>query len=93
MPPVAIGDTMRGWAIGKIIASKSKIFPVGSLATGFPGWVELVVAKEGDLEKVDYLPENGKLTDAMGVLGMIDNSSLTAQPITSSNFHEQVSLA
>ncbi len=84
---------MRGWAVGKIIASKSKIFPVGSLATGFPGWVELVVAKEGDLEKVDYLPENGNLTDAMGVLGTLEFSLRAIQCINSTDSLDQESPA
>ncbi len=60
---------MRGFAIGSVKASKSKKYPVGSLAAGTVGWTELAVVKEKDLEKVE-VPRNGKVTDAMGVLGL-----------------------
>ena len=59
---------MRGSVIGKILASKSKAFPVGSYAEGIVGWTELAIANEKDLKKID-IPKNGRLTDAMGVLG------------------------
>ena len=59
---------MRGAAIGVIKASKSDAFPVGSYATGTVGWTELAVVKVKQLEKVD-IPKNGKVTDALGVLG------------------------
>ena len=59
---------MRGQAIGRVKASKSKAFPVGSYAQGTTGWAELVVVKEKNLQKVD-LPKNGRVTDALSVLG------------------------
>ena len=59
---------MRGAAIGVIKASKSDAFPVGSYATGTVGWTELAVVKGKHLEKVD-IPKNGRVTDALGVLG------------------------
>lgn len=68
VPPVQIGEVMRGAAIGVIKASKSDAFPVGSYASGTIGWTELAVVKSKHLEKVD-IPENGKITDALGVLG------------------------
>ncbi|TIA37973.1 NAD(P)-binding protein [Aureobasidium pullulans] len=69
VPPVQIGEIMRGVAIGTVEASKSDKFPVGTLATGFVGWTELAVVEEKALERVD-LPSNGRTTDALGVLGM-----------------------
>lgn len=69
IPPVKIGEVMRGAAIGTIKASKSSKFPVGSIATGTTGWRELAVVKDKHLEKV-HLPKNGQLTDALGVLGL-----------------------
>lgn len=68
MPPVQIGEVMRGAAIGIIKASKSDTFPVGSYATGTVGWTEFAVVNEKDLQKTD-IPKNGKVTDALGVLG------------------------
>ncbi|KAL8958438.1 MAG: hypothetical protein Q9193_004508, partial [Seirophora villosa] len=69
IPPVQIGDVMRGAAVGVVKASKSDAFPVGSYATGTVGWTELAVMPSKQLEKVD-IPRNGKITDALGVLGL-----------------------
>lgn len=59
---------MRGQAIGIIRASKSSSFPVGSYALGMVGWTEYAIVKAKHLEKFD-IPRNGKITDALGVLG------------------------
>ncbi|KAI4181158.1 MAG: hypothetical protein LQ348_005068 [Seirophora lacunosa] len=69
IPPVQIGEVMRGAAVGVVKASKSDAFPVGSYATGTVGWTELAVMPSKQLEKVD-IPRNGKITDALGVLGL-----------------------
>ncbi|KAL8838561.1 MAG: hypothetical protein Q9176_004958 [Flavoplaca citrina] len=69
VPPVQIGETMRGACIGIIKASKSPSFPVGSYATGTVGWTEYAIVHSKSLQKVE-IPENGRLTDALGVLGM-----------------------
>jgi NADPH-dependent curcumin reductase CurA len=60
---------MRGAAIGTIKASKSPAYPVGTYAMGQPGWTELAIVKDKTLERID-VPRNGKLTDALGVLGL-----------------------
>ena len=59
---------MRGAAVGQVIASRSPNFPVGSYALGNAGWTELAVVKDKHLEKMQ-IPKNGKVTDALGVLG------------------------
>lgn len=69
VPPVQIGETMRGAVIGTIKASKSPAYPVGTHAMGQPGWTELAIVKDKTLEPID-VPHNGKLTDALGVLGL-----------------------
>merc|ERR1711939_736784 len=69
IPPVQLNEVMRGQVIGVVKASKSKKFPVGSIATGTTGWAELAVSKDKHLEKV-ILPKNGRLTDTLSVLGM-----------------------
>jgi NADPH-dependent curcumin reductase CurA len=60
---------MRGFALGKITASKSSKFKVGDYAQGSPGWTEIAICKEAHLEPVS-IPPNGRLTDVMGVLGI-----------------------
>ena len=68
IPPVQIGEVMRGVAVGQILESKSTKFPVGTYASAGVGWTELAIVKEKNLERVD-VPEGGKVTDALGVLG------------------------
>lgn len=68
IPPVKIGEIMRGGAVGTIKASKDPNWPVGSYASGVVGWTELAVVKGKTLEKIQ-LPKGGRLTDSMAVLG------------------------
>lgn len=68
IPPVQIGEVMRGQTIGVVKASKAPAFPVGSVAVGTTGWSELALAKAKHLEKAN-IPKNGRLTDALSVLG------------------------
>ncbi|ORY14501.1 hypothetical protein BCR34DRAFT_479403 [Clohesyomyces aquaticus] len=74
VPPVQIGEVMRGYGIGIVKASKSAKFPVGTYASGMCGWAEYAVMKEKTLELLD-LPEGAVPTDELGVLGM---TALTA---------------
>lgn len=69
VPPVQIGEVMRGYAIGTVKASKSSKFPVGSVATGTTGWTEQAVIKDKHLTPVN-LPKGSRMTDAVSVLGM-----------------------
>ncbi|KAF2277472.1 NAD(P)-binding protein [Westerdykella ornata] len=69
VPPVQIGEVMRGYGIGLVVASKSPKFPVGSYASGMCGWTEYTVLKDKHLEPLD-LPRGAVPTDSLGVLGM-----------------------
>jgi NADPH2:quinone reductase len=46
MPPVPIGDVMRGLGIGQVVESRRDDLPVGTLVTGWTGWQELCVADD-----------------------------------------------
>ncbi|KAL9005499.1 MAG: hypothetical protein Q9188_001736 [Gyalolechia gomerana] len=69
IPPVKIGEIMRGASVGIITATKSSNYPVGTYVTATAGWSEYVVLQEKDLQTVE-LPKNGRVTDTLGVLGM-----------------------
>jgi NADPH-dependent curcumin reductase CurA len=43
IPPVAIGEVMRGMTVGEVTASKHDDFAVGDLVTGMLGWQEWAV--------------------------------------------------
>lgn len=69
MPPVAIGDTMRGGSIGVVEASRSDRFKQGDLVnTGLGGWSTHVIANGAMLMPVPALP-GVPITAYMSVLG------------------------
>jgi NADPH-dependent curcumin reductase CurA len=68
MPPVGIGEVMRGFAAGIVVASKNDKLPEGSYATGLVGWTEYKVCHDGELQIVD-IPTGGKLVNALSVFG------------------------
>ncbi|MGF6396026.1 NADP-dependent oxidoreductase [Pseudomonas plecoglossicida] len=43
IPPVAIGDVMRSFGVGEVVASKHPSFPVGARVVGITGWAEYVL--------------------------------------------------
>ena len=69
LPPVQVGDVMRGGGIGVVEASKSDRFPVGALVnTGLGGWQDYVTAHADALSPVPVIP-GVPLTAFMSVLG------------------------
>ncbi|KAI1082509.1 hypothetical protein F5B20DRAFT_505469 [Whalleya microplaca] len=69
VPPVAIGERMRGATVGTVLASRNPKAKEGDFVTTFSGWTEVAVLDEKQFDVVD-LPKNAKLTDTLGVLGM-----------------------
>lgn len=72
IPPVQIGEVMRGSTIARVLASRSPRANEGDLVTAMTGWRELAVAGPREFETASDipLPPNGKVTDLQGVLGM-----------------------
>jgi NADPH-dependent curcumin reductase CurA len=69
MPPVGLGETMRGGSIGVVEASRSDRFRQGDLVnTGLGGWSSHVVAQDVALFPVQRVP-GVPLTAHMSVLG------------------------
>jgi len=70
MPPVQIGDVMRGAAIGVVEESNNPDFKVGDVVQGILGWQEYLVGDGTGLVKIPSgLPF--PLTAYMGLLGHI----------------------
>jgi NADPH-dependent curcumin reductase CurA len=65
---------MRGMVIGKVLASTSSKFEKGNYVTCVTGWTELAIVPSKDVTLLN-VPSNGKVTDALGVLG---STGLTA---------------
>lgn len=68
LPPVELGEVMRGQGIAVVEYSKSQSFPSGTYVLANTGWREIATLRESELEAVQILP-NVRLTDWMGVLG------------------------
>ncbi|KAK4947835.1 hypothetical protein LTR10_013343 [Elasticomyces elasticus] len=68
MPPVGLGEVMRGFAGGTVQASRNDKFPVGSYVTGLVGWTEYKICQGDDLQKVEVTTSRG-LVDALSAFG------------------------
>jgi NADPH-dependent curcumin reductase CurA len=47
LPPIGIGETVRGAGVGEVVRSKSDQYAVGDLVVGMTGWQDYVLADEG----------------------------------------------
>jgi NADPH-dependent curcumin reductase CurA len=70
LPPVGIGDVMRGLGLGRVVASKHRNYAEGQLVQGLTGWQEWVVAS--DAAPLLPVPDLGgdSPSAALGALGM-----------------------
>jgi NADPH-dependent curcumin reductase CurA len=68
MPPVGIGDTMRGGTIGVVEQSRSDRLAVGDVVNAFAGWATHVIADGARINPIIRLP-GVPLTAHMSVLG------------------------
>ncbi|XXH01576.1 sphingosine N-acyltransferase lag1 [Hypoxylon texense] len=69
LPPVGIGERMRGHILGKVIASKSSKAKEGDMVSSLQGWAEFLIVDEKSIVP-DNLPKGTKVTDALGAAGM-----------------------
>jgi NADPH-dependent curcumin reductase CurA len=75
IPPVQIGEVMRGSCVGQVVDSRADGFAPGDLVFGVFGWQDYAVADVGGLAPVTKLPDGVRPTDALSALGW---TSLTA---------------
>lgn len=70
MPPVAIGEVMRGIGLGVVEQSRHPKFDAGDLVQGLLGWQTFIVSNGKGLVK---LPKTGvpELTAYLGLLSMV----------------------
>ncbi|KAL9107363.1 MAG: hypothetical protein Q9227_007728 [Pyrenula ochraceoflavens] len=68
VPPVQIGERMRGLTLGRILSSKSSSFRPGTYVTSErAGWTELAILPAKQVQTLD-IPQGGRLLDCLGVL-------------------------
>lgn len=76
VPPVKIGEVMRGNSVGTVVASKSARFREGEQVLALTGWAEYAVVDAKTVEKLALVGKHGiQARDYQSVLGM---TSLTA---------------
>ncbi|KAK4642521.1 hypothetical protein QC761_509660 [Podospora bellae-mahoneyi] len=75
IPPVQINEVMRALTVSRVLASKSPKFSPGTIVTSASGIQEYAIMPDSQVEKAYDLPQGGKLTDLLGVLG---STGLTA---------------
>ena len=57
LPPVELGEIMRGGGIGQVVASKSPNYKVGDLVTGLVGWQDYLLVKPDAMFPLSQLPK------------------------------------
>ncbi len=72
MPPVKIGDVMRGSGLGQVLDSKCKDYKKGDIVTGLLGWQDYSVIDAADKMAPQVLPKllPIPLTAMLGPAGM-----------------------
>ena len=68
VPPVPLGEPMRGGAVGRVVASRNERWPEGSWVVHDFGWREKAVLDGRGIRAVD--PREAPISTALGVLGM-----------------------
>ncbi|WP_267224926.1 NADP-dependent oxidoreductase [Dyella silvae] len=77
MPPVAIGEVMRGVGIGRVVASKSKQYAEGDLVQGLVGWQDYALIDENKMGYWVKLPPKPPVS-LPTLLGACGFSGITA---------------
>src|SRR2546423_11773543 len=72
MPPVEIGEVMRGLGIAEVVASEREDLPEGALVHGVTGWQDYAIADPGDPIPFTPLPPDPDVPPPppLGVLGV-----------------------
>ncbi|HEY5023974.1 MAG TPA: NADP-dependent oxidoreductase [Acidimicrobiales bacterium] len=47
LPPIALGETIRGAGVGEVVQSNSARYSIGDLVVGLTGWQDYTIADEG----------------------------------------------
>jgi NADPH-dependent curcumin reductase CurA len=67
-PPLALGDTMPGGAVGRVLESADPRFPAGTIVQGMLGWQDFALVAARELRAIDE--GLAPIQTALGVLGM-----------------------
>jgi NADPH-dependent curcumin reductase CurA len=69
LPPVQLGEVMRGGAAGRVVVSNNPAYPVGASVMGLLGWQEYAVVGGNSGTLANVLPDGIDLLDALSLYG------------------------
>jgi len=71
LPPVALGEVMRGIGVGQVVASNTSAYRVGAKVGGLLGWQDYAIISANDALRPSVIPSllPVPLTSTLGVLG------------------------
>jgi NADPH-dependent curcumin reductase CurA len=69
LPPIGIGDVIRGAGIGEVVTSNSDRYRAGDLVFGMTGWQDYAIAGEG-AASMRALPEGLDAPTALNLFGI-----------------------
>lgn len=76
LPPVAIGEPVRGMVLGQVVESENSAYPVGAIVRALAAWEELSVLSPDALGLERVAPAPGVPLECY--MGMLGASGLTA---------------
>lgn len=77
MPPVGIGEVMRGGGIGQVVESKNSKYKVGDMVSGLVGWQDYLIINGNEKMPPQVLPK-GLPIPLTAMLGPCGTTGLTA---------------
>ncbi|MGD9763429.1 MAG: NADP-dependent oxidoreductase [Candidatus Binatia bacterium] len=77
MPPVQLGEVMRGIGLAQVVESKSPRYAVGDLVSGLTGWQDYVLINAGNANMLTPVPKGLDVPPQM-LLGVLGLTGLTA---------------
>lgn len=70
VPPMQIGDVMRGGSGGQVVKSNHPDFKEGDLVSGAGGWQDYFVANSDDLMSLSKVPDGVSIPNALSIFGI-----------------------
>ncbi|MGW0035955.1 NADP-dependent oxidoreductase [Gordonia sp. NPDC003376] len=70
IPPFALGETMSGGAVGRVVESRSADLPVGTLVLHQLGWRDVATGPAAAFSRLPEPPAGAESSVYLGILGM-----------------------
>ncbi|KAI1328516.1 NAD(P)-binding protein [Xylariaceae sp. FL0255] len=71
VPPVGLGEVMRGYSAARVLYSKSPSVKSGDIIHAPTGWSEYAIMSDQEIEPPSHFPELGHPKDMIGTMGIV----------------------